>query len=122
MANDLPDYMEGFESEDFDWGFTAVSEKPKEVTQPSATDTTLASDVSAIKALTNELMQRVGEQDALTARVVDENVKARFRELERIVLPFLYNLGKSEEPYIHWPNRGPIIKAQMEKILKLTRG
>ncbi|MDP7368643.1 MAG: hypothetical protein QGH83_15450 [Candidatus Pacebacteria bacterium] len=122
MANDLPDYMEGFESEDFDWGFTAVSEKPKEVTQPSATDTTLASDVSAIKALTNELMQRVGEQDALTAGVVDENVKARFRELERIVLPFLYNLGKSEEPYIHWPNRGPIIKAQMEKILKLTRG
>ena len=67
-------------------------------------------------------MQRVGEQDALTAGVVDENVKARFRELERIVLPFLYNLGKSEEPYIHWPNRGPIIKAQMEKILKLTRG
>ena len=122
MANDLPDYMEGFESEDFDWGFTAVSEKPKEVTQPSATDTTLASDVSAIKALTNELMQRVGANESLTAEVVDENVKARFKEIERIVLPFLYNLSKSDEPYIHWPNRGPIIKAQMEKIKKLTRG
>ena len=39
-----------------------------------------------------------------------------------IVLTILYNLSKSDEPYIHWPNRGPIIKAQIEKILKLTRG
>ena len=42
-------------------------------------------------------------------------------DLEKIILPFLYNLQKSDEPYIHWPNRGPIIKAQIEKILKLTR-
>ena len=34
----------------------------------------------------------------------------------------LYNLSKSDEPYIHWPNRGPIIRSQIEKILKLTRG
>ena len=121
MDNDLPDFMEGFDLTD-DWGFTPVSEKPKEETPPSATDTALASNVSAIKALTNELMQRVGANESLTAEVVDENVKARFKEIERIVLPFLYNLSKSDEPYIHWPNRGPIIKAQMEKIMKLTRG
>jgi len=29
---------------------------------------------------------------------------------------------KSDEPYIHWPNRTPIIKAQIEKLLKITRG
>ena len=45
-----------------------------------------------------------------------------FKDIEKIVLPFLYNLSKSDEPYIHWPNRGPIIKAQIEKLLKLTRG
>jgi len=45
-----------------------------------------------------------------------------FLNIEKIILPFLYNLSKSDEPYIHWPNRGPIIKAQIEKILKLTRG
>ena len=46
----------------------------------------------------------------------------RFKEIEKVILPFLYNLSKSDEPYIHWPNRGPIIKAQIEKVLKLTRG
>ena len=45
-----------------------------------------------------------------------------FKEIEKVILPFLYNLSKSDEPYIHWPNRGPIIKAQIEKVLKLTRG
>ena len=29
---------------------------------------------------------------------------------------------KSDEPYIHWPNRTPIIKAQIEKFLQITRG
>ena len=45
-----------------------------------------------------------------------------FKDIEKIVLPFLFNLSKSDEPYIHWPNRKPIIKAQIEKLLKLTRG
>ena len=54
--------------------------------------------------------------------ISDEDTLKRFKDIEKIVLPFLYNLSKSDEPYIHWPNRGPIIKAQIEKILKLTRG
>ena len=49
-------------------------------------------------------------------------VPQRFKDIEKIVLPFLFNLSKSDEPYIHWPNRKPIIKAQIEKLLKLTRG
>ena len=41
---------------------------------------------------------------------------------KKLILPFLYNLMKSDEPYIHWPNRTPIIKAQIEKFLQITRG
>ena len=52
----------------------------------------------------------------------NEEVEKRFKGLEKLILPFLYNLQKSDEPYIHWPNRQPIIKAQIENILKLTRG
>ena len=52
----------------------------------------------------------------------DIETQKRFKEIEKIILPFLYNLQKTDEPYIHWPNRGPIIKAQIEKLLKLTRG
>jgi hypothetical protein len=52
-----------------------------------------------------------------------EEYKARLAQVEKIILPFLTNLYKtSSQPYIHWPNRGPILEAQMQKILTLTRG
>jgi len=65
----------------------------------------------------------VAEKDTIYKR--NFQMKTRNKDLkilEKIIIPFLYNLSKSDEPYIHWPNRGPIIKAQVEKILKLTRG
>jgi hypothetical protein len=31
-------------------------------------------------------------------------------------------LKSKDQAHIHWPNRGPIIEQQIEKILKLTRG
>ena len=43
------------------------------------------------------------------------------KDIEKVVFPLLYNLMKSDEPYIHWPNRKPIIRGQIEKILKITR-
>ena len=70
----------------------------------------------------NEIMQIVDEKETITKEISDQDVKDKFKEIEKIILPFLYNLSKSDEPYIHWPNRGPIIKAQIEKIMKITRG
>mgnify|MGYP006102931245 CR=1 FL=1 len=130
MSKDLPDYMRGFDLTD-DWGMTAVATPPKSETPTINTkaieDSTLEiskvkSDVSSIKAMMNEIMQIVAEKDTITKAVSDEDTKATFKEIEKVILPFLYNLSKTTEPYIHWPNRGPIIKAQIEKILKLTRG
>ena len=52
-----------------------------------------------------------------------EQYKERLSELEKLIMPFLTNLYKSrEQAYIHWPNRSPIIKAQIDKLMKLTRG
>ena len=52
-----------------------------------------------------------------------EEYKQRLEQVEKIIMPFLTNLLKSkEQAYIHWPNRGPVIEQQIEKILKLTRG
>ena len=123
---DIPDFMRDFDT-DIDYGFTPVSKKPAEETssQPSADPLELAkikSDVSDIKSAMNEVMQIVAEKETVNKELADADVQKRFKEIEKIVLPFLYNLSKSNEPYIHWPNRGPIIKAQIEKILKLTRG
>jgi len=129
MSKDIPDYMRGFDIDE-DYGFTAVSKAPTE--QPSIDPQALdnqnlelakvKSDVSDIKSMMNEVMQIVAEKDTVTQQLSDEETEKRFKDLEKVILPFLYNLSKSEEPYIHWPNRGPIIKAQIEKILQLTRG
>ncbi|MEK9886357.1 MAG: hypothetical protein VW452_05575 [Pelagibacteraceae bacterium] len=130
MADDIPDYMRGFDLNE-DWGITPVS-KPVETTQPTIDPSVIENssleiakvkdDVSSIKSMMNEIMQIVAEKETITQEISNEEVNQRFKDLEKIILPFLYNLSKSDEPYIHWPNRGPIIKAQIEKILKLTRG
>ena len=132
MAKDIPDYMREFDTSD-DWGFTPVTSKPEPketkvdvdmsaVEQNGLEIAKVKSDVSDIKSMMNEIMQITAEKDNITKEISDEDTKKRFKDIEKIVLPFLYNLSKSDEPYIHWPNRGPIIKAQIEKILKLTRG
>ena len=130
MAKDIPDYMRGFDLDE-DWGITPVDNVPKEEVKPSIDPKALdnqslelskvKSDVSDIKSMMNEVMQIVAEKDSITKEISDEDTLKRFKEIEKIILPFLYNLSKTDEPYIHWPNRGPIIKAQIDKILKLTR-
>jgi len=124
---DIPDYMRGFDL-DQDYGFTPVDKKPVEekVVVGENKETTLElakvkTDVSSIKSMMNEIMQIVNEKDTVTKELTDEQTKAKFKELEKVILPFLYNLAKSDEDYIYWPNRAPIIKAQIDKVLKLTR-
>ena len=132
MAKDIPDYMRGFDLTD-NWGVTPVSSMPtQDVPVVDTTETNKAiesstleiskvkDDVSSIKSMMNEIMQIVAEKDTITKEISDESVKVKFKDIEKIVLPFLYNLSKTTEPYIHWPNRGPIIKAQIEKILKIS--
>ena len=65
------------------------------------------------------------EYDAVIAEKDEtvEEYRTRLAQVEKIIMPFLTNLLKSEaQPYIHWPNRGPIIEKQIQKILTLTRG
>ena len=128
--NNIPDYMRGFDLDE-DFGFTPVSNKPITETpsiDPKVIETNnvelskIKSDVSTIKSMMNEIMEIVNERDSVSKEVADATTIQRFKDIEKVILPFLYNLSKSDEPYIHWPNRGPIIKAQIEKILKLTRG
>ena len=129
MAKDIPDYLREYDL-DQDWGFTPVSKAPEST---PAVDTSVIetnnvelakvkSDVGDIKSMMNEIMQIVAEKDKVTETLESEDVTKRFKEAEKLILLFLYNLMKSDEPYIHWPNRTPIIKAQIEKFLQITRG
>ena len=129
IDNNIPDYMRGFDLNE-DFGFTSVSSKPEikqPVIDPKVIETNnvelskIKSDVSSIKSMMNEIMEIVNEKETITKELASEEVTKRFKDIEKVILPFLYNLSKSDEPYIHWPNLGPIIKAQIDKILKLTR-
>ena len=129
MVKDIPDYMRGFDLDE-DFGITPVASKPKSETSVDkkvveSTNLELSKvkkDLDTIKSMMNEVLQVVAEKDSITKKLEDTEVTQRFKNIEKVILPFLYNLSKSEEPYIHWPNRGPIIKAQIDKILELTRG
>ena len=129
MVKDIPDYMRGFDLDE-DFGITPVASKPKSETSVDkkvveSTNLELSKvkkDLDTIKSMMNEVLQVVAEKDSITKELEDTEVTQRFKSIEKVILPFLYNLSKSEEPYIHWPNRGPIIKAQIDKILELTRG
>ena len=130
VDNNIPDYMRGFDLNE-DFGFTPVTNKPNTETpsfDPKVLETNnielskIKSDVTSIKSMMNEIMEIVNEKESVTKEIASEEVTKRFKDIEKVILPFLYNLSKSDEPYIHWPNRGPIIKAQIDKVLKLTRG
>jgi len=57
------------------------------------------------------------------ATVTVDEYKSRLDELEKIIIPFLTKLHSTgDKEYIYWPNRKPVIEAQIEKILKLTKG
>jgi hypothetical protein len=131
VDNNIPDYMRGFDLNE-DFGFTPVTSKPTIETSPTIDPkviesnnielSKIKSDVTSIKSMMNEIMEIVNEKETITKELASEETTQRFKDIEKVILPFLYNLSKSDEPYIHWPNRGPIIKAQIDKILKLTRG
>ena len=48
--------------------------------------------------------------------------KAKYAQLEKLIIPLLIKLAKSPEAYIHWPNRAQVIEAQVKKIISITRG
>jgi hypothetical protein len=59
------------------------------------------------------------EASSLTA----DQYRAQLLELEKVIIPFLTKLRDTgDKEYIFWPNRGPILDKQIEKVLKITRG
>ena len=64
----------------------------------------------------NEVMQIVAEKETITKEISDA-IHLNDLKKSRNLFTFLYNLTKSDSLYSK-PNRGPIIKAQIEKLLK----
>ena len=68
-----------------------------------------------------------GNEDDIVAEAIapasDEitDLKKRLEAVRKIYLPLLENLAKnSDQPIIKWPNRGPMLKKQIDKLMLLT--
>ena len=90
----MTDKNQYLELGNFDFGFTAVDEEEVIVTNTN--------------------------YSSLSEEVID--LKKRLQACEKIFLPLLQNLAKdADKPMIKWPNRGDVIKKQIEVLLKITR-
>ena len=68
-----------------------------------------------------------GNEDDIVAEAIapasDEitDLKKRLEAVRKIYLPLLENLAKnSDQPIIKWPDRGPVLKKQIDKSRMLT--
>ena len=58
----------------------------------------------------------------IKGEAMNETYKSQMKNLERLILPLLYNLMKNPgDEYIKWPNRTDIVQAQINKIVAITR-
>jgi hypothetical protein len=88
-------------------------------------DKTLAAEL-------RELSASVGESEQNIRSIIDEVeerkeqlkqvYKNRMIEIEKLILPLLYNLMKNpEKEYILWPNRTDSLNKQIAKIISVTK-
>ena len=113
----------------FDFGFTAVDEiptgelKPQQPVVAQVDDAQLQTIVDKIERLEALILQSDSSGMINEHReLVQQDVAAKLRQVEDLILPLLYNLQKNpEKDYIHWPNRTAIIDKQVEKIKAVTR-
>ena len=113
----------------YDFGFTAVDEiptgelKPQQPVVAQVDDAQLQTIVDKIERLEALIIQSDSSGMINEHReLVQQDVAAKLRQVEDLILPLLYNLQKNpDKDYIHWPNRTAIIDKQVEKIKAVTR-
>lgn len=125
-------------SSGFDFGFTAVESEESIVEKPVVNTQDIVQPVSEELALISEKVNGIYSkidylEEIIKAGVngfdvdsykelLEKEYKEKFKTLEGLIIPLLVNLMKDEtKDYIKWPNRKPIIEAQIQKILAITR-
>lgn len=118
-----------------DYGFSAVDEmEVKQVVDETTLETkvikeTVSASSESIARLENKIdtmLEMYNQEkfglDSMRTKM-QEDVKSRLTEVEKLIMPLLVNLMKNtDKEYIYWPNRKDKIQEQIDKILALTRG
>ena len=78
--------------------------------------------VQALQKSTSDMTSVVKEIEE-RKKDLNKTFKARMLAVEKLIIPLIENLQKDRntKEYIRWPNRIPILEAQKEKILQVTR-
>lgn len=90
--------------DDYDFGFSAVSE-------------------DELKAFERQLQQQVADKDT-EIETVSRTYEQKLNTLYTMVMPLLKNLAKDDDSkeYIHWPDRQKKMKAFITKVEELVNG
>ena len=116
-------------SDDWDFGFTAVDDIPTPQSEPQqpvvaqVDDAQLQSIHDKLERLEG-LVRTTNNDDMINEHrvLVQQDVAAKLKQVEDLILPLLFNLQKNpEKDFIHWPNRTAIIDKQIERIKAVTR-
>jgi hypothetical protein len=125
------------EYENFDFGFTAIDSeetienhkvKTENIIQPVNDEivklkNTINNIYNKLDTLEEFIKASLGTFDMDSYRsLVDKESNDKLKKLEALIMPLLLNLKKNpDKEIIKWPNRNPIIDAQIAKILAITR-
>ena len=108
---------------DFDFGFSAVDDE-----EYKAKTTEVEKKIVEVEAKSESLTNLEKKIDSAIKEIgykkeyLEEKYVKDMQEVEKLVLPVLYNLMKNpEKDYIYWPNREQIIMKQIEKIKDVTQ-
>ena len=120
----------------FDFGFTAVESEESIVEKPVVNTAPMVDGLSAVEDKVSIILNKIDYlEEIIKAGVgtnnfdidaykllVEKDVNDKLKKVEALIMPLFANLLKNpEKDFIKWPNRKPIIEAQIAKLLAITR-
>jgi hypothetical protein len=121
----------------FDFGFTAVESEESIVEKSVVNTAPMVDGLSAVENKVSIILNKIDyleeiikasagvnnnfDIDAYKA-LVEKDVNDKLKKVEALIMPLFANLLKNpDKDFIKWPNRKPIIEAQIAKLLAITR-
>ena len=121
----------------FDFGFTAVESEESIVEKSVVNTAPMVDGLSAVADKVSIILNKIDyleeiikasagvnnnfDIDAYKA-LVEKDVNDKLKKVEALIMPLFANLLKNpDKDFIKWPNRKPIIEAQISKLLAITR-
>jgi len=120
----------------FDFGFTAVESEESIVEKPVVNTAPMIDGLSAVEDKVSIILNKIDYLEEIIKAggginnfdidtyksLVEKDVNDKLKKVEALIMPLLANLLKNpDKDFIKWPNRKPIIEAQISKILAITR-